>query len=179
MSVDETLRKLEKCIKDAESAGTIYTEVCSDVLKDAFSSIRRLQQIVDRESLPTYRASDVTAEEKFIEILESKKDKLIEAALKSLEPFEMRDVVAQQKETIDRQNEEIKALISGQITLQNHLASVIRKETLEEFSMVLLKIIKEHHYLLMDVNNTTDKGMFTIGIEQAVAETIKELERKN
>ena len=33
--------------------------------------------------------------------------------------------------------------------------------------------VKEHHYLLSDVINSTDYGMFTVGIEQ-IAEELKE-----
>ena len=45
----------------------------------------------------------------------------------------------------------------------------IRAEVIDEF----VYNIKKHHYLLSDVINGTDYGMFTVGIEQ-IAEELKE-----
>ncbi len=44
-----------------------------------------------------------------------------------------------------------------------------------EFAERLLETIHEHHYLLSNHCNSRDYGMFTIGIEQAVNETKKEM----
>lgn len=51
----------------------------------------------------------------------------------------------------------------------------IKSEAVKEFAERFLKKIHENHYLLSDKHNSTDKGMFTIGIEQAVKETEKEM----
>ena len=45
----------------------------------------------------------------------------------------------------------------------------IRADTINEF----VHKIKEHHYILSDVINSTDYGIFTVGIEQ-IAEELKE-----
>ena len=44
----------------------------------------------------------------------------------------------------------------------------IRAEVIDEF----VYNIKKHHYVLSDVINSTDYGMFTVGIEQ-IAEELK------
>ena len=44
----------------------------------------------------------------------------------------------------------------------------IRAEAIDEF----VHEVKEHHYVLSDVINSTDYGMFTVGIEQ-IAEELK------
>ena len=45
----------------------------------------------------------------------------------------------------------------------------IRADVIDDF----VHKVKEHHYLLSDVINSTDYGMFTVGIEQ-IAEELKE-----
>lgn len=45
----------------------------------------------------------------------------------------------------------------------------IRAEAIDEF----IYKVKEHHYVLSDIINSTDYGMFTVGIEQ-IAEELKE-----
>lgn len=44
----------------------------------------------------------------------------------------------------------------------------IRAEAIDEF----IHKVKEHHYVLSDVINSTDYGIFTVGIEQ-IAEELK------
>lgn len=46
---------------------------------------------------------------------------------------------------------------------------------IKEFAEIFLKIVHDNHYLLVDRINSKDYGMFTIGIEQAVDETKKEM----
>ena len=45
----------------------------------------------------------------------------------------------------------------------------IRADVIDDF----VHKVKEHHYLLSDVINSTDYGIFTVGIEQ-IAEELKE-----
>ena len=45
----------------------------------------------------------------------------------------------------------------------------IRADAIDDF----IHKVKEHHYILSDVINSTDYGMFTVGIEQ-IAEELKE-----
>lgn len=55
------------------------------------------------------------------------------------------------------------------------LYSEIKSEVIKEFAERFLKIVHDNHYLLVDRINSKDYGMFTIGIEQAVDETKKEM----
>lgn len=51
----------------------------------------------------------------------------------------------------------------------------LKVEAIKEFAERFLKIVHDNHYLLVDRINSKDYGMFTIGIEQAVDETKKEM----
>lgn len=48
-------------------------------------------------------------------------------------------------------------------------------EAINEFAERFLKKVHDNHYLLSDRNNSKGYGMFTVGIEQAVNETKKEM----
>ena len=52
---------------------------------------------------------------------------------------------------------------------QKQIYKQIRADAIDDF----VHEVKEHHYLLSDVINSTDYGMFTVGIEQ-IAEELKE-----
>ena len=52
---------------------------------------------------------------------------------------------------------------------QKQIYKQIRADAIDDF----VHKVKEHHYLLSDVINSTDYGMFTVGIEQ-IAEELKE-----
>lgn len=54
------------------------------------------------------------------------------------------------------------------IDLEEH-DKQIRADVIDEF----VHKVKEHHYVLSDIINSTDYGMFTVGIEQ-IAEELKE-----
>lgn len=51
------------------------------------------------------------------------------------------------------------------------------KDAKTEFLDKVLEKVKEHHYLLSDKINSTDYGMFTVGIEQIIAEMKAEVEK--
>ena len=51
---------------------------------------------------------------------------------------------------------------------QKQIYKQIRADAIDEF----VRKVKEHHYVLSDVINSTDYGMFTVGIEQ-IAEELK------
>ena len=48
-------------------------------------------------------------------------------------------------------------------------------EAVKEFAERILKKVHDNHYVLEDAINSKDYGMFTVGIEQAVNETKKEM----
>lgn len=52
---------------------------------------------------------------------------------------------------------------------------IVKVETVKEFTEKFLKKVHDNHYVLKDAINSTDYGMFTAGIEQAVNETKKEM----
>ena len=53
--------------------------------------------------------------------------------------------------------------------------SEVRAEAIKEFAERFIKKVHDHHYLLSDRINSKEHGMFTVGIEQAVNETKKEM----
>lgn len=53
-----------------------------------------------------------------------------------------------------------------------------RADAIKEFAERFLKKVHDNHYLLSDRKNSKDHGMFTVGIEQAVNETKKEMAGK-
>lgn len=54
-----------------------------------------------------------------------------------------------------------------------------KSEAIREFAERFLKIVQENHYPLISHGNSVGYGMFTIGIEQAVNETINEMVGEN
>ena len=83
----------------------------------------------------------------------------------------IRDIAPQLAEWL----EELKSIKDGSIPIIHGKAELelhdkaIRNEAIDDF----VHKVKEHHYLLSDVINSTDYGMFTVGIEQ-IAEELKE-----
>ena len=55
------------------------------------------------------------------------------------------------------------------VNVTDEVVKQIRADAIDDF----VHKVKEHHYLLSDVINSTDYGMFTVGIEQ-IAEELKE-----
>lgn len=51
----------------------------------------------------------------------------------------------------------------------------IKVEACKEFAKRLKKIVSQNDYLLADKLNSLDRGMFTIGFEQAIDEILKEM----
>ena len=81
---------------------------------------------------------------------------------------------AEDNEQIAEWLEELKSIKDGSIPIIHGKAELelhdkaIRNEAIDDF----VHKVKEHHYLLSDVINSTDYGMFTVGIEQ-IAEELK------
>lgn len=84
------------------------------------------------------------------------------------------NIILNQKKEIERLKAENLELVKKNVFSPEERAVVITN-VIEEFAKRLLETIKEHHYLLSDHCNSRDYGMFTIGIEQAVNETKKEM----
>ena len=49
-------------------------------------------------------------------------------------------------------------------------------EAVREFAEKIKDLVKQKNYLLADIHNSKDFGMFTLGFEQAVDEVVKEME---
>ena len=51
----------------------------------------------------------------------------------------------------------------------------IKAEAIREFAEKLKSLINQHHYILANIHNSRDFGMFTVGIEQAIDSVVKEM----
>lgn len=72
---------------------------------------------------------------------------------------------------INRQQAEIERL-------KKHNTEVAYKhynDGIKEFAERLKSLVNQHHYMLANVHNSKDFGMFTLGFEQAIDEVVKEL----
>lgn len=86
-----------------------------NAIKKALECSRLHSELADRimsGEITENKVSDLTDQEKL----------LVQSAWDCIQPFEVRDIVAQQQETINRKNEQIESLIAGQETLQKSLA---------------------------------------------------------
>ena len=94
----------------------------------------------------------------------------------------LRRLMTDTVDVINRQQAEIESLNNKLIEqqLKNNMlyetSLEIKSEAIKEFAETFLEIVQKNHYLLVSQNNSKDYGMFTTGIEQAVNETIKEIE---
>lgn len=74
---------------------------------------------------------------------------------------------------VDISMERLRELLKGRVL--SVCNENVRESTIREFIERFLKKVHKHHYVLSDKNNSTDYGMFTIGIEQAINEVKKEM----
>lgn len=121
--------------------------------------------------------------------------KALECCLKTNQAYKCRDcryynktanclsrLMTDTVDVIKRQQAEIESLNNKLIEqqLKNNMlyetSLEIKSEAIKEFAETFLEIVQKNHYLLVSQNNSKDYGMFTTGIEQAVNETIKEIE---
>lgn len=51
-----------------------------------------------------------------------------------------------------------------------------RSEAIREFAEKIKGLVKQKNYLLADIHNSKDFGMFTLGFEQVIDEVVKEME---
>lgn len=133
-----------------------------------------------------------TYEEFMSEINSMNIKEALKNAEKCLEAFTPEDIIKQQQETIESQKAEIERLkdypkcvyeYDGDITdyclktpCPNYkTVDAIKAEAVKEFAEKFLKKVHDNHYVLEDAINSKDYGMFTVGIEQAVNETKKEM----
>lgn len=91
------------------------------------------------------------------------------------EDFEDKDLINRQKEEIERLRGYNENLLKANTALSNEILD-IKAAAIKEFAEIFLKKVHDNHYMLSDQINSKDYGMFTIGIEQAVNETKKEME---
>lgn len=50
-----------------------------------------------------------------------------------------------------------------------------KSEAIKEFSERLKSLVNQHHYMLANIHNSRDFGMFTVGFEQAIDNIVKEM----
>ena len=97
-------------------------------------------------------------------------------------------IVRKAEEEITRQQTEIeqlkfeiaKLLPKGcpyaiQVEVSNKLEAQIKSEAIKEFAERLKSLVNQHHYMLANIHNSRDFGMFTVGIEQAIDSVVKEM----
>ena len=53
--------------------------------------------------------------------------------------------------------------------------SEIKAEAIKEFAERLKSLVNQHHYMLANIHNSRDFGMFTVGFEQAIDNIVKEM----
>lgn len=112
------------------------------------------------------------------------------------------DLITRQQAEIDDLTERLDATIAGQETLQKALAEKDREvehlnkevdrlsqcvlyhdghsedaksEAIIEFAQRLKSLVNQHHYMLANIHNSRDFGMFTVGFEQAIDNIVKEM----
>lgn len=51
-----------------------------------------------------------------------------------------------------------------------------RSEAIREFAEKIKGLVKQKNYLLADIHNSKDFGMFTLGFEQVIDEIVEEME---
>lgn len=51
----------------------------------------------------------------------------------------------------------------------------IKSEVVKEFAERLKSLVNQHHYMLANIHNSRDFGMFTLGFEQAIDNIVEEM----
>lgn len=80
---------------------------------------------------------------------------------------------------INRQQAEIERLKGWQDLLKAEKHSLIKAEAVKEFAERLKSLVNQHHYMLANIHNSRDFGMFTVGFEQAIDNIVKEMVGEN
>ena len=78
------------------------------------------------------------------------------------------------REFIAKQQAEIEAL---KLINNTYVATTneIREIVVKEFAQRLKSLVNQHHYMLANIHNSRDFGMFTVGFEQAIDNIVKEM----
>lgn len=76
---------------------------------------------------------------------------------------------------INRQQAEIERLKGWENLLKAEKHSLIKTEAIKEFAERLKSLVNQHHYMLANIHNSRDFGMFTVGFEQAIDNIVKEM----
>lgn len=94
------------------------------------------------------------------------------------------EIIKALKDTIDlisRQQAEIDALkahlkrVCAERDARICTNNFIKSEAVKEFAERLKSLVNQHHYMLANVHNSRDFGMFTLGFEQAIDIIVKEM----
>lgn len=80
-----------------------------------------------------------------------------------------------ENETLNNRLSKLQWSCDFELDYRKELLKRAKAEAIKEFAERFLKKVHDNHYVLKDAINSTDYGMFTAGIEQAVNETKKEM----
>ena len=90
-------------------------------------------------------------------------------------------IVRKAEEEINRQNAEIERLKKDILiardayTMLQTKNEIVKSEAVKEFAEKLKNLVNQHHYMLANIHNSRDFGMFTVGFEQAIDNLVKEM----
>lgn len=84
------------------------------------------------------------------------------------------DLINRQKSEIDSLRADLKRVCAER---DAHICTnnFIKSETVKEFAERLKSLVNQHHYMLANIHNSRDFGMFTVGFEQAIDNIVKEM----
>lgn len=84
------------------------------------------------------------------------------------------DLINRQKSEIDSLRADLKRVCAER---DAHICTnnFIKSEAVKEFSERLKSLVNQHHYMLANIHNSRDFGMFTVGFEQAIDNIVKEM----
>ena len=75
---------------------------------------------------------------------------------------------------INRQKAEIETLKEFIVEI-SRCDKEIKSESVKEFAERLKSLVNQRHYMLANIHNSRDFGMFTVGFEQAIDNIVKEM----
>lgn len=108
------------------------------------------------------------------EIIKALKDKINGSNYQCFEDDDVLDLIVRQQAEVEELKAHLKRVCAerdARICTNNF----IKSEAVKEFAERLKSLVNQHHYMLANVHNSRDFGMFTLGFEQAIDIIVKEM----